>query len=104
MVFSSSDQTFELPSSMIKGCEGSLSAASDREVSRYSPMIHCHHKRANEQTTALLISWSIRLIVGLSVRYSKPLLVAFFANSQSAPKLSSWVGRVVHMFGLFCFW
>lgn len=59
MVLSSSEQTFELPSSMMKDCEGSSSAASDREVSPYSPMIHCPHKSVNDPMAAVPRSCSM---------------------------------------------
>lgn len=74
-----SNQTFEFPSCMMKGCEGSSPAPPDREVSHYSSMIHCHHKWADEQLSALPISCSIQAHVNLSVYYSKPFHGPFFA-------------------------
>lgn len=79
MVLSSSEQTFELPSSMVIGCEGSLSAASDREVSHHSPMIRCHHKSVNDPMSAPPRSCSMQAPVDLSAHYSKSFCVPLFA-------------------------
>lgn len=79
MVLSSSEQTFKLPSSMVIGCERSPSAASDREVSHYSPMIRCHHKSVNDPMSALPRSRSMQAPVDLSAHYSKSFRVPLFA-------------------------